>query len=88
MQEIQTNEMKYEEHHLETLAEVLKVVNEDNVGGFLTDSAHWPALDIQLRAPELKGKIELKNRGVFHWIDDGQTEIKATIEIIPPPEKP
>jgi hypothetical protein len=31
-----------------------------------------------------KGKIELTNRGVFHWIDDGKTETKATIEIVAP----
>lgn len=80
--------MKEKEYRLETLAQILEVVNEDNIDGFLTDFARWLAIDIQFRAPELKGKMELKNRGVFRWIDDGKTEIKATIEIIAPPEKP
>jgi hypothetical protein len=48
--------------------------------------ARWLAID--MRAPELKGKIKLKHRDVFHWIDVGKTEVKATIEIVAPPSKP
>jgi len=76
------------EYQLKTLAEVLEAVTDENIGGFLTDFTRWLAIDIQMRSPELKGKIELKNRGIFHWIDDRKTEIKATIEIIAPPFAP
>jgi hypothetical protein len=78
--------MKEKKHHLKTLAEVLEVVNEDNIDGFVTDFAHWLAIDIQFRALALKGVMELKDREVFHWIDDGKTEISAHIEILAPPK--
>jgi hypothetical protein len=32
--------------------------------------------------------MELKDREVFHWIDDDKTEIKAHIEFVAPPKKP
>jgi hypothetical protein len=79
--------MKEKKHNLKTLAEVLEVVNANNLDCFLTDFAHWLAIDIQFRAPEMKGVLELRDREVFHWTDDGKTEIKAHIEFVAPPEK-
>jgi len=72
-------------HDLRTLEEVLKVVTAENIDGFLTDFRGWLTLNMLVdTAQEVVGvenaEIYMKEKGVFHWIDDGKTEAHIHIE--------
>lgn len=66
---------------LETIKDIEKVVNVDNVECFKKDFCKW--LDIMCQIKEQQDTLEYKAYfGDFTWIDDGKNDATINVEII------
>lgn len=71
------------EHNITTIKEILEVVNEKNLKGFLTDFSNWLSFFLAVRKvkKEMPKWVAIKDETTFKWIDDGKTDAKINIEI-------
>lgn len=67
-------------YELETIKQVLEVVNQDNLQNFLEDFGLWLNLrsqvkDMLIKHPEAK----VQTKDVFIWIDDGKHDMNIKV---------
>ena len=71
-----------EKYRIKTIKEILEIVNEENVDGFITDFSNWLRFRLHVQSKQVKGvKMIIDNDDTFNWIDDGKKNIKVNIEI-------
>ena len=75
-------------HDLKTLEDVLKVITTENIDNFLIDFRGWLSMNmlvdtIQEVVGEKNATVNVTERGVMHWIDDGKTDAKIKVEFNP-----
>ena len=71
-----------EKYNIKTIKEILEIVNEKNVDGFITDFSNWLRFRLIVQSKQVKGvKMIIDNEDTFNWIDDGKSNIKLNIEL-------
>lgn len=72
-------------HELRTIADIIKVINPENIDNFLIDFKGFLTLNIVVKAAQdLLGNdadVYLKEEGVMQWIDDGKTDATIKLEV-------
>lgn len=78
--------MKYKEHKLKTIKDILEVVNKKNVEAFLKDFTEWLHFTLEIKKAvkfiEKEGvEVSRKYQDEMIWIDDGKNEGTIRFEI-------
>jgi hypothetical protein len=69
-------------HNIKTIADIIKVVNNDNLKNFLQDFQNYLCMHVALKNISEGGDIEIiQEEQIFSWIDDGKNDADITIEI-------
>jgi hypothetical protein len=63
--------------HLNTIKEILAVLNEKNVDTFIIDFTNWLKIRVEIKGME--AFLVDKNPDTFRWIDDGKNNCHITI---------
>jgi hypothetical protein len=72
------------EHKLETISDIIKVVNPENLENFLKDFRGFLTMRMSVDTiAQIFGEgTEVQTSGAMHWIDDGKNDAKITIEVV------
>lgn len=76
------NSQKSKKHNLKTIEDIVKVINENNIGNFIKDFATFLTFRMKMKeiAKMTKSKVEMPP--TFNWIDDGKNDVNLTINIV------
>lgn len=74
-------------HDLKTIADIVRVITPENLDNFLTDLRGFLVMNMTIKSvQDVVGvenvSIQKEHEGVMHWIDDGKTDARITIEVI------
>lgn len=72
--------MEDKKHNIETIEDILRVVNKDNKENFLKDFSNWIDLNITLRENLMGTKGIVRIESNFVWIDDGKNDYSINLE--------
>ena len=73
-------------HNIETLKDVIEIINEKNIKCFLVDFENWLRLGLTLKkiakeSPMIK-RVEISKENTFKWTDDNKNDINLSVKII------
>lgn len=58
---------------------MLKIVNQDNLTGFLKDFCAFMSLNVMMKAVAKATGEKVEHSNSFNWIDDGKNDINLTL---------
>ena len=62
------------QHHIRTLRDILEVVDEKNVEGFIKDFSDWLRILVVVAKID-PSQIKVNDKDIFTWIDDGKNNV-------------
>lgn len=72
---------KQRTYELNTISEILDVVNDKNLENFITDLKSFLKWRIELRRKSFLGDYFKPKDDVFRWEDDGKHDVKIEVDV-------